>query len=97
MRTASTPLLLVLLLGTALDGRAVAVERHGCKDDPKLALLDFWLGEWIVTHEGTQVGSNRIERTLDGCAILEHWTSARGGRGLSLFYVGPGGEDLKQV
>jgi hypothetical protein len=84
-------------LGATREERALAAEPAGCGDDPKLALLDFWLGEWTVTHEATTLGSNRIERTLDGCAILEHWTSARGGRGLSLFYVGPAGEALKQV
>ena len=97
MRTASTLLLLGLLLGTALEDRTLASDRPSCQDDPKLALLDFWLGEWIVTQEGRRLGSNRIERPLDGCAILEHWTSERDGRGLSLFYVGSAGDDLKQV
>jgi hypothetical protein len=45
------------------------------------ATLDFWLGEWDVWAEGERVGENRIEKILKGCAIVEHWRDARGGRG----------------
>ena len=49
--------------------------------------FDFWIGEWAVTNAGTPAGTNRIEAAMKGCAIVEQWTSARGGRGTSLnFY-----------
>ena len=36
--------------------------------------LDFWVGQWRVTTSGGQpVGRNRIEQTLSGCALIEHW------------------------
>ena len=49
--------------------------------------FDFWLGEWVV-HGGTGFdqlqGTSRIERSGNGCWLVEHWHSARGGDGTSL-------------
>lgn len=49
--------------------------------------FDFWLGEWTVMggEKGDQLqGSNRIERSKDGCRVIEHWKSASGNDGMSL-------------
>lgn len=49
--------------------------------------FDFWLGAWDVTANGKPAGTNRIEADLDGCVLVERWTSTRGSRGMSLnFY-----------
>jgi hypothetical protein len=48
--------------------------------------FDFWVGEWNVTQNGKQAGTSRIEKILDGCAVLESWTGAGGSRGRSLNY-----------
>lgn len=50
--------------------------------------FDFWLGTWEVRlPDGSLAGANTIEAILGGCAIVEHWTGALGGRGTSLnFY-----------
>ena len=50
--------------------------------------FDFWLGRFEVrTAEDRLAGHNVIEATLDGCALTEHWTGARGGQGRSInFY-----------
>ena len=54
--------------------------------------FDFWIGAWDVTVEKEPgkpqlAGVNRIERVMDGCALAEHWESAKGGHGTSLnFY-----------
>jgi hypothetical protein len=49
--------------------------------------FDFWVGDWTVTAGGKTAGTNRIESVMQGCALLEHWTSGRGGHGTSLnFY-----------
>ena len=49
--------------------------------------FDFWLGAWEVTEKGKSAGTNRIESDLNGCVLIEHWTSASDGRGTSLnFY-----------
>ena len=52
--------------------------------------FDFWVGEWVVTENGKPAGTNRIERLLDGCALLENWTGAGGSRGHSLNFYDPG-------
>ena len=52
-----------------------------------LAVLDFWLGHWSVRRrDGGHAGTDLVERVLDGYAILEHWRSAAGEEGKSLFY-----------
>ena len=59
-----------------------AAERHR---------FDFWIGEWEVTAQqgGTRVGSSVIQSVSGGCALLENWTSARGGQGKSLNAYNP--------
>jgi hypothetical protein len=59
--------------------------------------LDFWLGEWRVEYDGDVVGSNRIVKVQNGCAIEEHWTDAQGGTGQSLFYYLPAVDEWHQV
>jgi hypothetical protein len=59
--------------------------------------LDFWLGQWEVSQGGQLVGTNTIEATLEGCAILEHWRDVAGGQGTSLFYYDRGAARWKQV
>lgn len=46
--------------------------------------FDFWIGEWEVKdHKDTVVGKNHIHPILNGCALSENWTSARGNKGVS--------------
>jgi hypothetical protein len=49
--------------------------------------FDFWLGKWTVTAAGKPAGTSHIESVMNGCGVLEHWSSAGGGNGTSLnFY-----------
>lgn len=48
--------------------------------------FDFWAGDWNVTQNGKQAGTNRIERILGGCALLENWAGTGGSLGHSLNY-----------
>ena len=57
--------------------------RSGCKDGASRQ-FDFWMGHWRVTEHGKLAGDNRVEPILDGCALLENWTGAKGGAGKSL-------------
>lgn len=58
-----------------------------CENDPAYGVLDFWLGEWdVLDKDSNKVGSNVIERVLDGCAVTEHWIGEEGFEGRSLFY-----------
>lgn len=41
--------------------------------------FDFWIGDWdVYGKNGALVGTNTIERILDGCALKEHWRNANG-------------------
>ena len=60
--------------------------------------LDFWVGTWDVVNErGEPEGYNRIEKVLNGCAIIENWKDASGSEGKSLFYFEPVSKTWKQV
>jgi hypothetical protein len=68
-----------------------------CADDPAFAVLDFWVGEWNVFTGSDLVGTNRIDKVLSGCAVVEHWRAEGGGEGMSLFYYQPAARKWKQV
>ena len=78
------PVLLLVLAGAAF---AETPEPQKCADLEVYGKLDFWLGEWEVYAGDEVVGTNRIEKILSGCAVLEHWKGASGGEGKSLFFV----------
>jgi len=78
---------LIVAAGMLVVCPAGAQQPQSCGDEPLYAQLDFWVGEWDVYVGDDRVGHNLIEKTLDGCAILEHWTDRDGGQGKSLFFV----------
>lgn len=87
-------LFVVILLTLILSGNAAAQlpepeadSPPACDDLARYHELDFWVGEWNVYVGNRRVGQNRIEKILDGCAIMEHWTARDGGEGKSLFFV----------
>jgi hypothetical protein len=90
------------LLGAGLLSAVVATAAHaqsmgGCGADSTYAALDFWVGNWSVYVGDTLVGTNRIGKVLQGCAVTEEWRDAEGGEGRSLFYVEPSLHQWKQV
>lgn len=57
---------------------------HPCEARAESRQLDFWVGEWdVTTQAGAPAGSSRVERILDGCVLLEHWTGRNGSSGKS--------------
>jgi hypothetical protein len=88
-----TALPLLGILGVPGHAQAPA----GCSGDSTYARLDFWVGNWQVFLGDTLVGTNRISKVLQGCAVIEEWRDARGMRGQSLFYVEPVHRRWKQV
>jgi hypothetical protein len=66
-----------------LDAAAVSSPAAACTSAEHRA-FDFWLGDWQVTSNGKVAGRNRIESILGGCALMETWQGAGGGRGRSL-------------
>jgi hypothetical protein len=55
---------------------------------PEFRQFDFWLGKWNVKNPqtGKQVGTSKITRVSQGCAIREQWRSASGINGMSINY-----------
>jgi hypothetical protein len=52
--------------------------------------FDFWVGEWEVRNaQDEPVGRNTITLEQNGCVLIERWTSARGGTGLSMNHYDP--------
>ncbi|MDX1672747.1 MAG: hypothetical protein R3211_10430 [Balneolaceae bacterium] len=90
--------LLLSILTLMANGILVAQSgSESCREMDIYKALDFWEGRWIVYQGERQVGTNRIQKVLEGCAIIEHWRDARGGEGKSLFYVDPMKKIWKQV
>ena len=52
---------------------AVTSPAEECRQMPRMQALDFWIGKWDVSQGGQLDGTDTVEATLDGCAILEHW------------------------
>lgn len=89
--------MLVALVAMNGPGAAGAATTMTCEGVDGFDALDFWVGEWDVRVGDQQVGTNRISKILDGCAIVEEWTDGRGGQGRSLFYHIPATGQWKQV
>jgi hypothetical protein len=68
-----------------------------CDSMPAYHVLDFWVGDWDVFAGDRKVGTNRIEKVADGCALIENWTDGGGGEGKSLFYYQRVRQDWRQV
>lgn len=64
-----------------------------CANAPERHRFDFWIGEWDVTtsskKDGSKGGSSVIQSVSGGCALLENWTSIKGGQGKSLNAYNP--------
>ena len=91
-------LAITLLAPWLLPPAGVAAQQTtSCADLPEYGVLDFWVGEWDVFVGAQQVGVNRIEKVLGGCALTEHWTDARGRLGQSFFYYAPLARRWQQV
>lgn len=91
----------VVLAAVGFSARALSAQSAGsgsapqraptpCADVAERHRFDFWIGEWEVTTQGgTRVGSSAVQSVSGGCALLENWTSARGGQGKSLNAFNP--------
>jgi hypothetical protein len=64
-----------------------------CANAPERHRFDFWIGEWNVTtspkNDAAKGGSSVIQSVSGGCALLENWTSIKGGQGKSLNAYNP--------
>ncbi len=79
---------------------ADTVERdaHPCRYDGANRRFDFWVGDWnVTTPQGRTAGTNSIQSLLDGCLLLENWSSASGASGKSVNYLDPATRTWRQV
>ena len=102
MRARCLSLILALTASAMLPRSAPAQQApdpERCRNQPEWRQLDFWIGTWDVVHpeEGRPLGVNVIEPMLNGCALMENWTAARGGTGKSLNFYDPQRRTWRQV
>lgn len=91
---------LACIVCSVVSGQGTPARPVPCDQNPLYQKLNFWLGDWDVfdLKTGKKDGTNRIEKTLKGCAIIENWTEAvDGSEGKSLFYVQRASGQWKQV
>ena len=62
----------------------------GCYD-PAYKAQDFAKGNWDIYEGSKKIAEARVESSLDGCAITEHWSNPYDtkGNGLGLFSYSP--------
>lgn len=69
-----------------------------CHEDPRFAQFDFWIGDWDVNlASGQRAGSNEIHSLHGGCVLVENWTSASGGTGMSINYFDDAAGEWVQI
>ena len=91
-------MLLAVLPMPAQGEEGVAAPTFPCEQDARFAEFDFWVGAWDVhVANGKYVGSNVIERAQRGCVLIENWTSAGGGGGMSINYFDKIGDEWVQI
>jgi hypothetical protein len=82
---------------TVTSATAAQTAPTPCGAAPERHQFDFWIGDWDVTTQGgTSVGSSVIQSVSGGCALLENWTSNRGGHGKSLNTYNPARHQWQQ-
>jgi hypothetical protein len=98
LRLVTPALTLLALTPCSLVGQ-VQESSAICQDDPAFRAFDFWIGEWDVYNNanGNLAGRNRIEAQESGCVLVERWTSASGGTGMSVNYYDAVTEQWRQV
>jgi hypothetical protein len=98
LRSSSRLLAAIALLWPALTPAQTppAPPPPGCPAEVRRQ-FDFWVGDWSVTVNGQHAGDNRIDRILEGCALLENWTGNGGMSGKSLNFYDPARQQWHQT
>lgn len=71
-----------------------------CENHDGFNQFDFWVGEWKVysnDEKRTYLGDNSVTKHHANCLIIENWTSAGGGGGMSMNYFNPITDEWRQV
>jgi len=79
--------MLLLFAGSVAVAQDQAAQ-FPCENDERFAAFDFWLGRWDVhLASGDFAGSNEITSSYHDCVLVERWSSASGGLGMSINYL----------
>jgi hypothetical protein len=71
---------------------------YPCEHEKAFRAFDFWVGEWDVHDQSGQLaGRNVIEASQHGCVLVENWTSASGGTGMSMNWLDHEKDEWVQV
>ena len=74
-----------------------ASDKSGC-NSPESKAFDFWIGHWnVYDPNGEIAGTNRIDKTVNGCLLVENWSGAKGGSGKSFNYYDANTRKWRQV
>lgn len=77
---------------------AMTAAAYPCEHDERFRAFDFWLGEWDVdVASGQFAGHNRITAEQHGCVLVEEWSSASGGSGMSINYLDAAAGEWVQI
>ncbi|MCW9705982.1 hypothetical protein [Fodinibius salsisoli] len=69
-----------------------------CSSDTVRNQFNFWIGEWNVFVDGEKTAVSHIERTLDGCMILENYRNLKNGfAGKSMNFYDPKRQEWIQI
>jgi hypothetical protein len=88
---------LLALAGPSAAGQQPKAPPRPCASGGEYRSFDFWIGEWEVFVADRQVGTNRIERAVDGCLLVENWQGKGGVAGKSLNFYDAERKSWRQV
>jgi len=98
MKSLISILLLFVLFAAGSACAQAQTPQFPCEDDVRFTEFDFWIGEWEVhTGDGAFAGTNAIESAHRGCVLIENWTSATGGTGMSINYFDHASDEWVQI
>lgn len=73
-------------------------QAYPCAGQPGFNDFNFWVGEWdVALANGTNAGTNSITIAERGCVIIENWTSANSGTGMSINYLDKTTDEWVQI
>ena len=91
-------LLIAAIIATGFAHAQAPAPQFPCEDDDRFSEFDFWVGEWDVhVASGTLAGSNVITSPYRSCVLIERWTSATGGGGMSINYLDHASDEWVQI
>jgi hypothetical protein len=65
-----------MLAAALLPGPLSQASAPACASTAHRA-FDFWIGDWdVVSPDGKPAGTSKVERILDGCVIMENWSTS---------------------